>query len=92
MKEKKANSTSVKINGNDEGKKFTIEKINLILIGISFLIIIIGFFLMAGPATIVDFEPDIFSTRRIVVGPMISFFGFLSMVFSILYKPKKDKE
>lgn len=77
----------------EEEKKFTIGKINLMLIAASFLIIVLGFFLMAGAPTDVDFNPDIFSTRRIVVGPMISFFGFLSMAFSILYKPKtKEKE
>ncbi len=69
-------------------KKFTLAKINFIMIGISFLIIVIGLLLMTGSATIVEFNPDIFSHRRITVGPMIAFFGFLSIIFSILYKPK----
>jgi hypothetical protein len=37
------------------------------------------------------FNPDIFSTRRIVVGPTVSFLGFLLMAFAIIYRPKKDK-
>ena len=65
---------------------------NLLLIGAGFLIIVFGFLLMTGSATEVEFNPDIFSTRRSVVGPMISFFGFLFMVFAIMYKPKKGTE
>lgn len=76
----------------DNNKRFTLEKTNLLLIGIGFLVIVSGFALMAGPATEVTFEPDIFSTRRIVVGPMISFFGFIFMVFAIMYKPKNKKQ
>lgn len=68
--------------------RFTIGKINLILIAVGFLIIVVGFFLMTGSTTLTDFNPDIFSFRRITVGPMISFFGFLFIVFAILYKPK----
>lgn len=71
-------------------ERFTLTKTNLLLIGVGFLVIVSGFLLMTGPSTDVAFEPDIFSTRRTVVGPMISFFGFLFMVFAIMYKPKKQ--
>ncbi len=67
---------------------FTLGKINLILIAIGFAIIVLGFILMTGSTTEVEFNPDIFSTRRITVGPMISFFGFIFIVFAILFKPK----
>ncbi|MCM1309437.1 MAG: DUF3098 domain-containing protein [Bacteroides sp.] len=51
--------------------------------------IIIGFLLMLGPSTTAaGFEPEIFSTRRIVVGPAITFLGFLFMAFAIIYKKK----
>lgn len=55
-------------------------------------LIVIGFILMSGPGSSVDggFNPDIFSTRRIVIGPAITFVGFLCMVFAILIKPKKN--
>ena len=70
--------------------KFSLNKINLILISVSFIIIVVGFALMIGaPSDETAYNPDIFSFRRITVGPMIAFFGFLSMVFSILYKPRK---
>lgn len=54
-------------------------------------LIIIGFILMAGPGSSVEggFNPEIFSTRRIIIGPAVTFFGFLLMAFAILIKPKK---
>ena len=70
--------------------KFNLPKINAIAIAISFVIIIIGFALMVGaPTGATEFNPDIFSTRRITVGPMIAFFGFILMIVAILYKPRK---
>lgn len=72
----------------EENKRLTLDKINLILIAVGFVIIIIGFFLMSGSTTVTEFNPDIFSFRRITVGPMTSFFGFLFIIFAILYKPK----
>lgn len=65
-------------------------KVNFILMGCCIALIIIGFALMAGPGSSVEggFNPDIFSTRRIVVGPTLSFLGFLCMAFAIIYKPK----
>ena len=34
------------------------------------------------------YTPDIFSVRRITVGPMIALFGFVSMIFAILFRGK----
>lgn len=72
-----------------EQKAFT--KMNFIFMAVSIAMIVIGFLLMTGPGSSVEggFNPDIFSTRRIVVGPTIAFLGFLSMAFAIVYKPKK---
>jgi uncharacterized membrane protein YecN with MAPEG domain len=70
--------------------KFNLPKINAIAIAISVVIIIVGFALMVGaPSGATEFNPDIFSTRRITVGPMIAFFGFILMIVAILYKPRK---
>lgn len=70
--------------------KFNLPKINAIAIAVSVVIIIIGFALMVGaPSGATEFNPDIFSTRRITVGPMIAFFGFILMIIAILYKPRK---
>lgn len=72
----------------EKKEKFTLSKINYVLIAIGFIIIVIGFLLMTGSTTVLEFNPDIFSTRRITVGPMVSFFGFLFTMFAILYRPK----
>ena len=69
-----------------------LPKLNLILIGISFVIIIVGFALMVGePSGATEYNPDIFSVRRITVGPMISLAGFIMMIVAILWKPKKNE-
>ncbi|MEE0922119.1 MAG: DUF3098 domain-containing protein [Paludibacteraceae bacterium] len=69
--------------------KFNLPKLNSILIAISVVIIIVGFALMTGePSGATAYNPDIFSFRRITVGPMISLFGFLVMIVAILYKPR----
>ena len=72
----------------ENDKKFMFAKINMVLIVIGFVIIVLGFILMSGSGTVKEFNPDIFSFRRITVGPMISLFGFLFIIFAILYKPK----
>lgn len=69
--------------------KHTLPKLNLILIAVSFLIIVVGFCLMAGEPSGEVYNPDIFSFRRITLGPMISLFGFVSMIVAILFRPKK---
>lgn len=69
--------------------KQSLPKLNLILIAVSVAIIVVGFFLMAGEPSGEVYNPDIFSFRRITVGPMISLFGFVSMICAILYRPKK---
>lgn len=66
-------------------------KLNFIFMGASLVLIIVGFLLMSGSGSTIDggFNPDIFSTRRIVVGPLFSFLGFLLMAPAIIYRPKK---
>ena len=69
--------------------KHTLPKLNLIFIAVSFAIIVIGFALMVGAPSGETYNPDIFSFRRITVGPMISLAGFVLMLFAILYRGKK---
>ena len=69
--------------------KHTLSKLNLILIAVSVVIIVIGFALMAGEPSGEVYNPDIFSFRRITVGPMIALFGFVFMLFAILFRGKK---
>jgi hypothetical protein len=71
--------------------KFNLPKLNAMLIAISLVIIILGFALMVGePSGATEYNPDIFSTRRITVGPMVALFGFVSLIFSILFKSRKQ--
>ncbi|MGM9837968.1 MAG: DUF3098 domain-containing protein [Paludibacteraceae bacterium] len=70
--------------------KQNLPKLNIILIAVSFVIIVVGFALMVGEPSGAVYNPDIFSARRITVGPMISLFGFVGMVVAILWKGKKS--
>ena len=74
-------------------EKFALEKKNFILIAIGVFIIIAGLLLMTGPSsTETHFEPDIFSTRRVVVAPLVCFVGFVFMIFAIMFRPKNKKD
>lgn len=62
---------------------------NFILMIASGIMIVLGFILMTGSASGIDeYNPEIFSTRRIVVGPFISFLGFVLMAVAIIIRPK----
>ena len=68
------------------------DKLNLLML-VCGVIILVGFLLMLGEPSGEEFNPDIFSTRRIVVGPTMAFVGFVLMGFAIIYSPrKKNKE
>lgn len=68
---------------------FPLGKTNFILMAIAGAAIVIGFLLMLGPSTTeAGFEPDIFSTRRIVIGPGLAFLGFVFMAFAIIFRPR----
>lgn len=74
----------------DVYNKFALGKQNLVLIAVGFAIIVLGFILMMGsPSTEAAYNPDIFSFRRIVLGPGVSLGGFIFVIFGILYKKRK---
>ena len=87
-------------NSRNEDKKtkikyndFSLAPANFVRMAIAGALIVLGFVLMAGCADEGDvFNYDIFSTRRIIVGPTISFIGFVYMAFAIIYKKKNKKE
>ncbi len=93
--EQKKTSKATSATQTDEQQtyvKMPLAKINFILMAIAGTMIISGFLLMlGGSSTAEQFNPDIFSTRRIVVGPTIAFLGFLFMGFGIIYRSRKDK-
>jgi membrane-bound ClpP family serine protease len=78
--------------GREKQFAFTRENYKLLIIGV--VIIIIGFLLMiGGKAESPDqFNPAIFSFRRITLAPLIVLFGFAFEIYAIMKKPKEDKE
>lgn len=70
-------------------RKFAFDKTNFILLAIGMLVVIVGFILMTGPSsTPTNFEPDIFSVRRIKVAPVVCLLGFVFMIYAVLRSPK----
>ena len=66
------------------------DKMNYLLLAAGMIIVVIGFLLMTGPAsTETAFEPDIFSARRVKVAPVVCLFGFVSMIYAVVRKPKE---
>lgn len=64
-----------------------LNRLNFILMAIAGAVIILGFILMSGGENNGDeFNPEIFSARRVVVGPTVTFSGFIFMGFAIMYK------
>ncbi|MBO4943476.1 MAG: DUF3098 domain-containing protein [Muribaculaceae bacterium] len=67
-----------------------LERGNFIAMAIAGALIVLGFILMlGGSSTVEQFNPDIFSVRRIVIGPAIAFIGFLAMGAAIIIDPKR---
>lgn len=76
----------------EEYSQLPLLRLNFILMVVAGAMIIIGFLLMLGGSSTVDsFNPDIFSTRRIVIGPMITFLGFIAMGVAVIWPPKAKK-
>lgn len=67
-----------------------LTRLNFILMGAAALVIVAGFLLMTGEPSGPDkFNPDIFSTRRIVVGPALSFLGYIFMGAAIMWPTRR---
>lgn len=72
-------------------KGYAFGKMNFILIAISMLIVIIGFVMMTGAeSTDKAFDPEVFSSMRVKVAPIVCLVGFLSVIGGILYSPKSQ--
>ena len=70
-------------------RDFSFDKLNCILLAVGMAIVVIGFLLMTGPGSSdTVYEPDIFSARRIKVAPVVCLFGFVSMIYAVMRKPK----
>ncbi|HKI90566.1 MAG TPA: DUF3098 domain-containing protein [Draconibacterium sp.] len=71
---------------------FALGKENYKLMIIGFVVIVVGFVLMAGGGSDDPkvFNPDIFSFRRITLAPVLLLFGFLFEIYAIMKKPKSN--
>lgn len=66
--------------------QFPLLRLNFIIMIIAGVLIVLGFLLMTGSSsTPEEFNPDIFSTRRIVIGPLFAFLGFVLMGIGIIW-------
>ena len=79
-----------KKNEEIEKAEFALGKENYQLLVIGFVIIIIGFILMMGgkSSNPNEFNPEIFSPRRIIVAPIVVLAGFIFEIYAIMKKPK----
>ncbi len=77
-----------------EKSNFALGKLNFAVCGVAVLLVLLGFILMGGESSSIEsgFNPDIFSTRRIVVAPMLCLVGFLMMIVGILLPHNKTDE
>lgn len=70
-------------------KNLAFDKVNFILLAIGMAVVIVGFILMSGSgSTEQAFNPEVFSTMRIKVAPVVCFIGFVSIIYAIIRKPK----
>ena len=72
-------------------KKFLLERHNYKILIISIAVIFFGYLLMSGGESENPnkFNPEIFNFQRIRLAPTIIIFGFILVIYSILYNEKK---
>lgn len=88
MESKKKNDA---IKRENESEK-PLMRNNFIAMAVAGALIVLGFVLMLGGSTTeTEFNPDIFSTRRIVIGPALAFIGFVAMAVAIVVKPRSKQ-
>ncbi|MBR1851484.1 MAG: DUF3098 domain-containing protein [Bacteroidales bacterium] len=77
-----------------EERLFAFEKINYILLVVGIVILIVGYFMLAGggsddPNT---FNTAMFDARRLYVAPILITLGFIVEIVAIMYKPKRKSQ
>ena len=72
-------------------RDFAFGKENFLLIAVAVVLIVVGFLLMSGGGSKdgVSFNPEIFSARRIVIAPLVTVLGFVTMIVGILRNGNK---
>lgn len=75
---------------NNSKKPPLFRKANYVLMVIGAVLLIIGYFCISGGAASSpdEFNPEVFSTRRIVVAPILILLGLVTEIFAIMWRPK----
>ena len=74
-------------------KNLAFGKTNFMLLAIGIVVIIIGFILMSGGSSTEEtYDPSIFNSMHIKVAPVVTFIGFVSIIYAIVHKPKDNKD
>jgi len=78
----------------NDRKKFLLNRSNYKILIISVVIIFLGYVLMSGGKSEDpnEFNPEIFNFQRIRLAPTVIIFGFILVIYSILYNEKKWKK
>ena len=78
----------------NDRKKFLLNRSNYKILIISIVIIFLGYVLMSGGKSEDpnEFNPEIFNFQRIRFAPTVIIFGFILVIYSILYNEKKWKK
>lgn len=73
-----------------QSSNFPMGKKNILLLGAGIILIIIGFLLMQGGGSDDpnEFNPEIFSFRRITLAPIVVLLGFTTNIIAIMKKFK----
>lgn len=72
---------------------FPLHRINYVIMAASAVMIALGFLLIAGGGSANgEFNPEIFSTTRIVIGPALAFLGFIALGVGIMWGGPGPKE
>ena len=71
----------------DQKSQFVFNKKNYIIFIVSLIFICVGFILMIGGESVnnVDFNPEIFSFRRITIAPITIIIGYIGIIIAIFY-------
>ena len=69
---------------------YAFGRLNYLLLIAGIIVIIAGFFMMAGSGTTEEqFNPEIFGNMRIKAAPLVSLFGFIVVIAAILVRPRR---
>ncbi len=77
---------------NEKKEGFAFGKENYMFLIGGVVLVIIGFMLMSGGGSEdpTKFNPEIFSTRRITVAPILILIGYIVVLWGIMKRPKAE--